>query len=209
MKLASRKAVATVVGTVALLLAVPEVRGALEADMARHMLVEFPLVVGIGALATGFAPRAGAVFARIDRMGLAGWLFASLVLAYWMVPAALDAALASPAVNAAKFATLAAAGFALPASAARSPPALEAFFVGNFAWMSATAGLLYQEAEAQLCLNYLADGQQRAGRGLVALSIACAVAWLVARRRQLGLELERRPDRGAVEVFDSEGKKLE
>lgn len=199
MKLAPRKAIATVVAAaVAVLLAIPHVRGVLEADMAWHMLVEFPLVVGIGAVATGFAPRAGAAFARIDRMGLAGWLFASLVLAYWMIPAALDAALASPAVNAAKFAALAVAGFALRASASRSPPALEAFFVGNFAWMSATAGLLYQEAEAQLCLNYLADGQQRAGRGLVMLSIACAIAWLVARRRQVGLGLERRADRPAA-----------
>ena len=201
MKLASRKAIATVVaGTVAVLLSIPRVRDALEADMARHMLVEFPLVVGIGAVATGFAPRAGAAFARIDRMGLAGWLFASLALGYWMIPAALDAALAGPAMNAAKFAALAAAGFALRASASRSPPALEVFFVGNFAWMSATAGLLYQDAETQLCLNYLADGQQRAGRGLGALSMAYAIAWLGARRRQLGLELEleRRADRRAA-----------
>ena len=192
MKLASAGAIITIVaGLAALGLAIPDVRAALEADMARHMLVEFPLVIGIGAVVAGYASRAGA-FARIDRMGLAGWSFASLVLAYWMIPAALDTALASPAVNAVKFAALAAAGFALRSSASRSPPALEAFFVGNFAWMSATAGLLYQEAETQLCLNYLADGQQRAGRGLVVLSIACAIAWLVARRRRIGLGLERR-----------------
>lgn len=194
MKRASPQAIAIVLaGAAAVSLAVPAVRGALEADMARHMLVELPLVVGIGAVATGFAPRAGAAFAHVDRMGLAGWSFASLVLAYWMIPAALDAALASPAVNAVKFATLAAVGFALRASASRSPPALEAFFVGNFAWMSATAGLIYQEAETQLCLNYLADGQQRAGRGLVVLSIACAIAWFVARRCRLG-EPHRGPE---------------
>lgn len=196
MRHASPQAIAAVLAAVAVPLAIPAVRGALEADMASHMLLEFPLVVGIGAVAAGFAPRARAAFARIDRMGITGWLFASLALAYWMIPSALDAALANPAINAAKFATLGLAGFALRASTSRSPPALEAFFVGNFAWMSATVGLLYQEAEMQLCLNYLADGQQRAGRGLVVLSIACVVAWLVARRRRL--ELGRGADRRAA-----------
>ena len=79
------------------------------------------------------------------------------------------------------------AGFALRESWRRSPPMVEAFFVGNFAWMSATVGLVYQEAEAQLCLNYLADGQQRAGRGLVVVAIAAGAAWLAARRRALGI----------------------
>jgi hypothetical protein len=194
MKRASPQAIATVLaGAATALLAIPAVRGALEADMARHMLIEFPLALGIGAVAAGFAPRARAAFARIDRLGFTGWLFASLVLAYWMIPSALDAALASPAMNAAKLASLGLAGFALRASASRSPVALEAFFVGNFAWMSATVGLIYQEADAQLCLNYLADGQQRAGRGLVVLSVACAISWLGARRRRFVESHQRVP----------------
>lgn len=188
-------AAALLAAAAALALAIPGLRTVLEADMAWHMLVEFPLVVGIGAVAAGCSPRATAGFARLDRMGMAGWTFTSLVLAFWMIPAALDAALASPAMNAAKFASLALAGFAMRSSTSRSPPALEAFFVGNFAWMSATAGLLYQEAETQLCLNYLADGQQRAGRGLVVLAIAIPIAWLALRRRFLfHLEAARAPD---------------
>jgi hypothetical protein len=143
----------------------------LEADMARHMLVEFPLLVALGALLA--SPRID--IDRFDRYGLTGWTLASLVLAFWMIPAALDAALASPGVNSAKYASLVAAGFALRSAMRRSPLVLEAFFVGNFAWMAATVGLVYQEAETQLCLNYLADSQQRAGQGLV----LCAVAALV------------------------------
>jgi hypothetical protein len=171
----------------AIALALPAVRHGLEIDMARHMLLEFPAVVAIGAVAGGAAPRIGAAFGRYDRLGLTGWLLASLVLGYWMIPSTLDAALASPVVNAAKFISLGVAGFALRAAWQRSPTAVEAFFVGNFAWMAATVGLLYQDAQAQLCLNYLADGQQRAGRGLVAAAICAGVAWLVARRRRVGL----------------------
>jgi len=118
---------------------------------------------------------------RFDRYGLTGWLFALLVAAFWMVPAALDAAVASTAFDAAKFASLIAAGFLLRGAMRRSPFALEAFFVGNFTWMGATVGLLYQEAESRLCLAYLADAQQRAGTGLVVLAVAVLVAWVALR----------------------------
>ena len=102
-----------------------------------------------------------------------------------MIPAALDAALASAGVNALKYASLVAAGFALRGAMQRSPLALEAFFVGNFVWMAASVGLLYQEAEVQLCLSYLADAQPRAGRGLVIAALAVLIAWLAPRARSL------------------------
>jgi hypothetical protein len=171
-------------GALALLM-LPPIRHALEADMARHMLLGFPLAMALGAFAFGRRFEAG--FARIDRFGLTGWLSASLVLAYWMIPSALDAAIASAATDAAKLASLALAGAALRSSWRRSPPMLEAFFVGNFAWMAATVGLVYQDAPAQLCLNYLSDSQQRAGSGLVVAAIACGAAWLWLRRRAVGL----------------------
>lgn len=167
------------------LLALPAIRTPIEADMARHMLLEFPLAMALGAVLLG--ARADAAFARADRLGLTGWLAASLVLAYWMIPSALDAAVADPAIDAAKLASLALAGALLRSSARRSPPMIEAFFVGNFAWMTATVGLIYQDARTQLCLSYLTDGQQRAGRGLVVAAIACGAAWLFVRRRSLGL----------------------
>jgi hypothetical protein len=150
----------------------------LEADMARHMLVEFPLLAVLGAwLACHTPPRVEAVIARFDRYGLTGWTAAGLALAFWMIPAALDAAIASAAVNALKYASLFAAGFAVRSAMRRSPAALEAFFVGNFAWMSATVGLIYQDSPQRLCLSYLIDAQARAGRGLVAAAVVIGVAW--------------------------------
>jgi hypothetical protein len=127
--------------------------------------------------------RVDSLLERFDCYGLTGWTFASLVVAFWMIPAALDAALAAQAVNCAKYVSLIAAGFALRSAMRRSPVVLEAFFIGNLAWMSATVGLVYQSVETQLCLNYLADSQQRAGRGLVVAAIAVLIFWAALRVR--------------------------
>ena len=155
--------------------------------MSTHMLVEFPLAIGIGALLAVAVPRLAGFFGRIDRVGLTGWLYATLALLYWMIPAALDEALASATINGIKFASLGLAGFALRSGWRRSSPIAEAFFVGNFVLMSATVGLVYQAADAQLCVNYLAESQQRAGSGLVVAALACASGWVYARRQALGL----------------------
>jgi hypothetical protein len=48
------------------------------------------------------------------------------------------------------------------------------FFVGNLAWMLASAGMLYRESESRLCVNYLAADQVWAGNGLIALAIVLA-----------------------------------
>lgn len=155
----------------------------LEADMARHMLIEFPLLLVLGAALAKHAPGTDRMLAPYDRHGLTGWTFASLVLAFWMIPAALDAAIGSAAVRAAKYASLVTAGSALRSAMRRSSIPLEAFFVGNFTWMGATVGLVYQESETRLCLSYLVDSQQRAGRGLVFAAIAALVLWFVLRAR--------------------------
>ena len=163
----------------------------LEIDMARHMLVEFPLLMALGAILA--SARIDFLLEAFDRYGLTGWTFATLVLAFWMIPAALDAALGSAAVNGAKYASLVAAGFMLRSAMRRSPVVLEAFFIGNFVWMSATVGLVYQEVETRLCLNYVADSQQRAGGGLVSAAIAVLIAWtaLRARGREMSHPLPR------------------
>jgi hypothetical protein len=64
---------------------------------------------------------------------------------------------------------------------------LQGFFVGNWAWMTATIGLLYQEAPRQLCLYYLADAQVHAGQGLVVAAIVIGAVWCaIAVRRWEG-----------------------
>ncbi len=155
-------------------------RGWLEADMARHMLVEFPLLLLAGlAIAKALPQRMLALMMRSNQLGLAGFTLMSLTAAFWMIPVALDEALRSGPIAAAKYISFLAAGMMLPSSFRAAPLAVQAFFVGNWVWMTATVGLLYQNAPQQLCVNYLIGTQLHAGEGLVAAAVAIAGLWCV------------------------------
>ncbi len=159
-------------------LLVLSLKGWLEIEMARHMLLEFPLLLIAGAaIGRALDERFGAQIERCNQMGLLGFVFASTVLAYWMIPAALDAALLDGWIAAGKYASLVLSGALLWSSFGAAPLALQAFFVGNFAWMTATIGLIYQGAPQQLCLNYLPDAQSSAGEGLAAVAVIAACTW--------------------------------
>ncbi|HJV25937.1 MAG TPA: hypothetical protein VJ673_09620 [Aromatoleum sp.] len=158
----------------------PELRPWLEADMARHMLVQFPLLILAGAaFASALRPRVRGGGAAINAHGLAGLLLCLLVSAFWMIPRALDQALLSSAVEVAKIATLLAAGGALRLSWRPAGLVVQTFFVGNWAWMTAVIGLIYQDLSARLCNGYLLDQQVIAGQGLVALAIVLPTAFVV------------------------------
>ena len=102
----------TIVGLAGLLL--PDVRHWLERDMARHMLVEFPLLMFVGyGFATAFASASSAVLSRFDQLGVASLTLATATLTVWMIPAALDATLADPSTAMTKYTTLVATGFAV------------------------------------------------------------------------------------------------
>jgi hypothetical protein len=153
----------------------------LEGDMARHMVIEFPLLLLAGAaIGRALDQRFGAQIACCNQMGLAGFAFASITLAYWMIPAALDAALLDEWMAAGKYVSLLVSGALLLSSFRVAPLAVQVFFVGNFAWMTATVGLIYQSAPQQLCLNYRTDAQLVAGEGLVALAVIAACTWCVS-----------------------------
>lgn len=156
------------------LLATP-LRAAIEGRMLLHMGIEFPLLFAAGwALARGLdARRPGwdRALAAWDAHGLAAAVWLSAVAALWMLPAALDAALIQPWVAAFKFAGWWLAGLWLASAWPRMPAGVALFFVGNLAWMFATAGLLYQSAEQRLCVNYLWDEQLASGRMLVGAAL--------------------------------------
>jgi hypothetical protein len=63
------------------------------------------------------------------------------------------------------------------------------FWIGNLAWMSATAGSLYADAPTRLCVNYLQDDQRHAGVGLVLLALLLgALALRQAMRHASGTQ---------------------
>ncbi|MCV2438681.1 hypothetical protein [Paucibacter sp. DJ2R-2] len=158
------------------LLMVPQIRGVFEGRMSFHMGLEFPFLFAIGWLFANNADVHLKFIARIDGGGLLAATFASCVLAGWMIPVAVDLSLLEPKVAALKYLTWLLAGALVHAARRRLTPVITSFFLGNSAWMMATAGLLYFDAEQQLCVNYLVDDQQATGLALLFWGAAFALA---------------------------------
>ncbi|NYT80581.1 hypothetical protein H0A70_03585 [Alcaligenaceae bacterium] len=171
--------------------------GVLTRTMALHMLVHIPMLIAVGAwvalglFAMGLSKdkRSGPAFAaygKYNEHGLPGLLLFSFIGAYWMIPRSLDDALLSAGSIGFKYAVLIAAGMLLIDSLRRANAVIAVFFLGNFSWMTAIAGLLYQEYPVRLCNAYLLSDQEVAGRGLVAWAVLLPVAWFLIERRRPG-----------------------
>lgn len=168
----------------------------LTQSMALHMLVHIPLIIIAGALAAmalralyvadnGAVLRRGCWLAKYNELGLSGLVLCTFVWAYWMIPKSLDEVLVSLPADVLKYAGLFLAGMVLCDSLARSNSVIKLFFLGNFSWMTAIVGLLYQDEPERLCNFYLLGDQELAGRGLLILAVAVPVAWVVAERRRI------------------------
>lgn len=176
-------------------------RVALERSMPLHMLVQMPMLLGAG-VACAFALRhacsvqnapnrleRGIVrltanrFGKMDEYGIVALTFFLLLSTYWMIPKALDDVLVSPAAEMLKFAGFFTAGLVLPGTLARANRVVQLFFLGNFAWMMAIIGMLYQDTTVRLCNAYLLDDQVIAGRGLVGLSLLLPAIWCIHAAR--------------------------
>jgi hypothetical protein len=166
---------AAVAGLACLLLAALP-RHWLEASMLRHMLLQLPLILVAGWLLGG-RWSARPLAAAIDQHGVTGLTLMLFVSAYWMIPRALELSINSPAAEAGKFASLLLLGAMLPGSLLRANWIVQLFFLGNFSWMMAIAGIQYQNMPRQLCNAYLLDDQITTGIALVVASIAIAFAW--------------------------------
>jgi hypothetical protein len=160
------------------LLATPAARDALERVMVAHMLVQIPLLAIAGALGAAALPRKiKARVAEWNRGGVSGTLLAVIASSWWMAPRALDWALASPLMEAAKFATLPLlVGAPLALSWRRLGSVARGFVVANVLPMWTVVGWAYIAAPVRVCNYYLVDQQVVAGVGLVSVSIAFGAA---------------------------------
>ncbi len=162
------------------LAALPFSRQVLEASMARHMLAQFPWLMGSGALlAAGLPQRVRQALARWNAHGISGLLATALVLAVLMVPRALDLALVNPGIETAKYAALVLAGGLLRLSWRAAGLLVQAFFLGNVLPMMVVVGQLYIDSPIRVCNAYLLDDQAWLGQCLVWLALALALLWLV------------------------------
>lgn len=184
-----------IIAVLPLALAVPAVRHFVESRMSLHMLVEFPALMASGWALHLCICRVSA-FAFVsrwlelgDHRGWTGATITTVVSIAWMIPSAIDASLLSDTAATLKYGSWLLAGFVLANGWRRMDSETVLFFIGNLAWMLATAGLLFIEAPAQLCVNYLENDQRHAGIGLVGLAVAIVA---VALRRTWEVDPNRR-----------------
>jgi hypothetical protein len=161
-----------------IVLAAPAARGSLERVMATHMLVQIPLLAIAGALCVGAMPEwLKARVAAWNRGGVSGALLALIASSWWMVPRALDWALASPLMEAAKFATLPLfVGAPIALSWASLGRMGRGFVIANVLPMWTVVGWAYIVAPVRVCNYYVVDQQVIAGVGLVSVSVALGAA---------------------------------
>lgn len=162
------------VAALPLLLLWPELRHLVEGRMSLHMLLEFPVLFAAGWASQRLGFRASGLH-WVDWRGWTGATLVTLVSISWMLPSLLDLSLLSPTVAAAKYVSWWLAGWWLADSWRRLDPEVLLFCIGNIAWMTATAGMLYLDTPQRLCVNYLQDDQRHAGIGLVLLAIVLGV----------------------------------
>ncbi len=154
-------------------------RYSLESDMALHMTVQIPLLIGIGLLLAPLVRgREPPWLVEADWLGIPGMVAVVLVTSFWMIPRALDSALSDPLTDAAKFVTLPlAAGLPLGLSWRRMPPLGRAFIWANFIPKLGAIGGLYLAAPVRLCAYYRIDQQTEAGWALVIVAAALGISW--------------------------------
>ncbi len=163
-----------------LALATPPLRAALEGSMLAHMLLQMPLLAGVGALlAAGVTPRSPRLRARwADSMrgGACGLVFAGFVLTLWMLPRLLDAAVLDWRYEVAKFVLLPSAGAALVAAWPRCPPLARVLVQVEVIATLLRFGWGNFESPERLCAVYLLREQQQLGAMLLALGALYAAA---------------------------------
>ena len=105
---------------------------------------------------------------------------AQVIVAYWMLPLAIDRAVVLPAADALKLLTLFASGMLLADAFKRAPGELQLFFMGYWLSMMAWLGVYFATTELRLCNAYSLQSQVNTGWGLLALGITLGAAWTVS-----------------------------
>ncbi|KON82432.2 hypothetical protein PA01_09830 [Azoarcus sp. PA01] len=169
-----------VLGALYLLLAAPPLRTALEATMSGHMLVQIPLLAAIGFVACRLLPVAWQERLLDAGGGAVPYVVVAIFASsWWMLPRALDDALASPLVEAVKFISLPGlVGLPLALAWRRLGPIGRGFVWTNFISMLAVLGWLYIAAPVRVCNSYLVDQQESAGWLMVKLALLLFAGWL-------------------------------
>ncbi len=172
---------ALTVSLLAISLSVPPIRSLIEQSMFWHMVVQMPLLVFAGWLTMSVwrPSRAPQFMAAWNVYGLNGFFLTFLILAYWMLPSAIDRAVVLPQADGLKLLTLFAAGALSKHAMDQSPTVLQLFFVTLTVSMLIWLGFYFVTTELRLCNAYSLVSQVSTGWGLIGLGIVTGGAWLL------------------------------
>ncbi|GAA4011742.1 hypothetical protein [Actimicrobium antarcticum] len=171
----------------AIALSFAPLRFLIEQSMVWHMAVQMPLLVLAGWLVMRAMSRWRTLhwLAPWNRYGLTGFITALVILAYWMLPLAIDRAVVLPSADLLKLLTLFLAGLLLQHSFACSPAALQLFFVGYLVSMMTWLGSYFVTTDLRLCNAYSLATQVRTGWGIAAIGIGLGALWVGYAVRQI------------------------
>lgn len=162
-------------------LALPPVRYALDATMTLQMLVQIPLLALAGWWVASSLPRRWIEASGAwNHSGISGMLLASFAAAVWMLPRMLDAALETPWVTLAKFASVPLLiGLPLAVSWPRAGFVVRGVWLVEIVATAFRLGWMYLVSPVRLCSNYLLGDQQRLGQWMLAIgvSVTLVLAW--------------------------------
>lgn len=158
--------------------AAPPLTDWLKLELARHILAQFPMLLGAGYCFGRVSANRWEVARKEAPLGTAPALvLAGFSLAFWMMPRWLDAAVDHAPVDTAKLLSLTLlAGFPLGWAWPRVSPLVQLFVWANGVSMLFVMGWFYLSAPYRLCNNYLQSDQATLGLWLMCLSALLAAA---------------------------------
>lgn len=157
-----------------LLLLAPPLRNALESSMTAQMLLQLPLLVGVGwLLGCSLSAPARARVDRWNHLGISGLLLASIATAFWMLPRALDASVSETSIAATKYLSLPLlVGLPVALSWPRANFIVQGVLLLELIATFFRLGWLYLISPQRLCSLYLLDDQQRLGQFMLVIGAA-------------------------------------
>ena len=152
----------------------PPVKHGLEASMTAQMLLQIPLLVGVGCLLSQALPaRALAIAADWNHRGITGLVLASVASAYWMLPRTLDASVTVTLLAVAKYLSVPLLiGLPFALGWPRMSFIVRGVFLVEFIATFFRLGWLYLIWPERLCNSYLLDDQQRLGQYMLLIGAA-------------------------------------
>ena len=155
----------------------------LESSMVSHLLIQYPIYIGLGFI-IGWLARdrlCTSIWLKLcNAGGVSGLILCSFSLAFWMIPRWMDASINEENIAIIKALSLSLlVGFPLAISWHQLHGLVKAFAIIELISMLLRLGWIYRISPDRLCNNYLLNDQKNLGLFLLILGTALSLAWLV------------------------------